>query len=61
MGLARKIGIGLGGSVLLAGAAIFALDWADRAYPPPLDGRLAVSVEVRDADDRRLLRPDDRG
>lgn len=54
MGWARKTGIGLGGSILLIVAAGFALDWADRSYPPPLDGKRAVSVELRDADDRLL-------
>ena len=50
MGWARKTGIGLGLGVLLAGAALYGLDWADRAFPPPLEAAATVSAEVRDAD-----------
>ncbi|MBX3576753.1 MAG: penicillin-binding protein 1C [Rhizobiaceae bacterium] len=34
----------------LAVAIVAALDWADRAFPPPLPERLAVSTEVVDRD-----------
>lgn len=54
MGWLRKTGIGLGGAVLFTALAGFGLEWADRAYPPPLDGKRTVSVEMRDADDRLL-------
>ncbi len=54
MGWAQKTGIVLGGTILLTVAAGLGLDWADRAFPPPLDGKRAVSVEVRDQDDRLL-------
>ncbi|MBB4065024.1 penicillin-binding protein 1C [Gellertiella hungarica] len=54
MGWARKTGIGLGGSILLIVAAGFGLDWADRAFPPPLDAAKVVSTEVRDQNDQLL-------
>ncbi|MBX5049054.1 penicillin-binding protein 1C [Rhizobium lentis] len=51
----HKFAIGSAAGIVLAGAALFALDAADKAYPPPLDKANAVSAEVLDAD-RQLLR-----
>ncbi|MGO8308692.1 penicillin-binding protein 1C, partial [Rhizobium ruizarguesonis] len=39
---------------VLAGAALSALDAADKAFPPPLDRANAVSAEVLDADGQLL-------
>ena len=46
--------IGLGGVAILATAGLFALDAADRAFPPPLAQASAVSAEVFDAEGRLL-------
>ena len=55
MSVRRKLAIGGFGALLLAGASLFALDWADRAYPPPLDKALvSVSPEVLDANGELL-------
>ena len=54
MRLWRKIAIGSAAGILLAGAALFALDAADKAFPPPLDKADLVSAEVLDADGQLL-------
>ncbi|OWV84146.1 penicillin-binding protein 1C [Rhizobium sp. R635] len=54
MGLWRKFAIGSAAGVILAGAALFALDVADRAFPPPLDKADVISAEVLDADGQLL-------
>ncbi|MBY5770260.1 penicillin-binding protein 1C [Rhizobium leguminosarum] len=50
----HKFAIGLAAGIILAGAALFALDAADKAFPPPLDRANAVSAEVLDADGQLL-------
>ncbi|WP_454856205.1 penicillin-binding protein 1C [Rhizobium binxianense] len=54
MRLWHKLAIGTAAGIVLAGAALFALDAADRAFPPPLDKAEAVSPEVLDADGQLL-------
>ncbi|NLS03898.1 penicillin-binding protein 1C [Rhizobium sp. P32RR-XVIII] len=54
MRLWHKLSIGTAAGTILAGAALFALDLADRAYPPPLDKTDAVSAEVLDVDGQLL-------
>ncbi len=49
-----KLCAALLGSALLCVAAMFGLDAADRAYPPPLDKARTVSAEVLDADGQLL-------
>ncbi|MBW9087293.1 penicillin-binding protein 1C [Rhizobium wenxiniae] len=49
-----KFSIGLAACLLLAGAATLGLDWADRAYPPPLENTTVTSREVLDADGELL-------
>ena len=46
----RKAGCLAAGFVLAAGASLFALDRLDKAYPPPLPERLALSKEMVDRD-----------
>jgi penicillin-binding protein 1C len=53
MRLRRKLAIGAAAGIVIAGAALFALDAADKAYPPPLD-KARVSAEVLDADGQLL-------
>ncbi|MGA1802777.1 penicillin-binding protein 1C [Rhizobium sp. HT1-10] len=50
----RTLGIGSSAALLLAVATGFALDAADRAYPPPLAKALVTSAEVLDADGQLL-------
>jgi len=50
----QKLAIGTGAGIFIAGAGLFALDAADRAYPPPLEQAEAVSPEVLDADGQLL-------
>ncbi|MBP2448734.1 penicillin-binding protein 1C [Rhizobium leguminosarum] len=50
----HKFAIGSAAGILLAGAALFALDAADKAFPPPLDRADVVSAEVLDADGQLL-------
>jgi penicillin-binding protein 1C len=50
----HKLWIGTAAGIILAGATLFALDLADRAYPPPIDNADAVSAEVLDADGQLL-------
>lgn len=50
----HKFAIGSAAGIVLAGAALFALDAADKAFPPPLDRANAVSAEVLDADGQLL-------
>ncbi|MET0747172.1 MAG: penicillin-binding protein 1C [Rhizobium sp.] len=50
----RAIGIGTSAALLLALAAGFALEVADKAYPPPLAKALVTSAEVLDADGQLL-------
>ena len=45
-----KFSIGAGACLLLAAGAYAGLEWADRAYPPPLENATVVSREVLDAD-----------
>ena len=54
MRLWHKFAIGAAAGIILAGAALFALDAADKAFPPPLDKANAVSAEVLDADGQLL-------
>ena len=49
-----KLGLGLAVVTLITAAATFALDWADKAYPPPIAQALTVSKEVVDANGRLL-------
>jgi penicillin-binding protein 1C len=49
-----KLSIGVGACLLLAGVTTLGLDWADRAYPPPLDNATITSREVLDADGELL-------
>jgi penicillin-binding protein 1C len=49
-----KLSIGLGACLLLAAGAYAGLEWADRAYPPPLENATTVSREVLDADGELL-------
>ncbi len=46
----RKAGFLAAGLVLAACASLFALDRLDKAYPPPLPERLALSTEMVDRD-----------
>lgn len=50
----QKFAIGTAAGIIIAGAGLFALEAADRAYPPPLDEAEAVSPEVLDADGQLL-------
>lgn len=50
----QKFAIGAAAGVVIAGAGLFALDAADRAFPPPLEQAAAVSPEVLDADGQLL-------
>ncbi|MDO9416765.1 penicillin-binding protein 1C [Pararhizobium sp.] len=54
MPILRKIGIGVSAGILLAGAAVFGFEAADKAFPPPLDQATIVSSEVLDADGQLL-------
>ncbi|RUM03776.1 penicillin-binding protein 1C [Rhizobium chutanense] len=54
MRLWHKFAIGSAAGIVLAGAALFALDAADKAFPPPLDKADQVSAEVLDADGQLL-------
>ena len=54
MRLSRKLAISAASGVVLTGAALVALDAADRAFPPPLDKADTVSSEVLDADGKLL-------
>ena len=54
MRLWHKLAIGTAAGIVLAGAALFALDAADHAFPPPLEKAEAVSPEVLDADGQLL-------
>ncbi len=46
--------IGVGACLILVGAIALGLEWADRAYPPPLENAKVVSREVLDADGELL-------
>jgi penicillin-binding protein 1C len=50
----QKFAIGIAAGIIIAGAGLFALDAADRAYPPPLEQAEAVSPEVLDVDGQLL-------
>ncbi len=50
----QKFAIGTAAGIIIAGAGLFALEAADRAYPPPLDEAEAVSPEVLDANGQLL-------
>ncbi|MBY5710660.1 penicillin-binding protein 1C [Rhizobium leguminosarum] len=50
----HKFAIGSVAGIILAGAALFALDAADGAFPPPLERANVVSAEVLDADGQLL-------
>lgn len=50
----QKFAIGTAAGIVIAGAGLFALDAADRAFPPPLKQAVAVSPEVLDADGQLL-------
>ncbi|RDJ02504.1 penicillin-binding protein 1C, partial [Rhizobium phaseoli] len=54
MRLWRKFAIGSAAGIVVAGAALLALDAADKAFPPPLDKAGMVSPEVLDADGQLL-------
>jgi penicillin-binding protein 1C len=49
-----KLSLGFGACLFAAAGAWIGLDWADRAYPPPLVEAHAVSKEVLDADGQLL-------
>ncbi|NKN38253.1 penicillin-binding protein 1C [Agrobacterium sp. a22-2] len=49
-----KIGSGIAAALALTVGGLFALEAADRAFPPPLDGAGTVSTEVLDADGQLL-------
>ncbi|KQV70276.1 penicillin-binding protein 1C [Rhizobium sp. Root1220] len=53
MRLRRTIAIGAATGILVAGAALFAISAADKAFPPPL-AKATVSAEVLDADGQLL-------
>lgn len=50
----QKFAIRTAAGIFIAGAGLFALDAADRAFPPPLEQAEAVSPEVLDADGQLL-------
>ncbi|MBB3659751.1 penicillin-binding protein 1C [Rhizobium sp. BK650] len=50
----QKFAIGTAAGILIAGAALFALDAADQAFAPPLQMAEIVSPEVLDADGQLL-------
>lgn len=50
----QKFAIGTAAGIIIAGAGLFALQAADRAFPPPLEQAEAVSPEVLDADGQLL-------
>ena len=50
----RRLAIGSAALAALAAAAVVGLDWADRAFPPPLPPTLTVSTEVLDRDGQLL-------
>ncbi len=50
----QRFAIGTAAGIIIAGAGLFALEAADRAYPPPLNEAEAVSPEVLDADGQLL-------
>jgi penicillin-binding protein 1C len=50
----QKFAIGTAAGIIIAGAGLFALDAADRAFPPPLEQAEAVSPEVLDVDGQLL-------
>ncbi len=50
----QKFAIGTATGIIIAGVGLFALDVADRAFPPPLERAEAVSPEVLDADGQLL-------
>lgn len=54
MGKLRVAGLGLAGAAIAATVTLFALDAADRAFPPPLQEAATVSAEVLDADGQLL-------
>jgi penicillin-binding protein 1C len=54
MAIWRKLGIGTAAALVLALAAVFGLDAADKAFPPPLDKANVTSSEVLDADGQLL-------
>ena len=54
MRLWQKFAIGAAAGIIFVGAGLFALDAADRAFPPPLDKASTVSAEVMDADGQLL-------
>ncbi|WEX75515.1 penicillin-binding protein 1C [Sinorhizobium numidicum] len=54
MSIRRKLFIGLPIGLIMAVSAFFALEWADKTFPPPLERTAAVSVEVLDKDGQLL-------
>jgi penicillin-binding protein 1C len=54
MRLWHKFSIGTATGIVFASAALFALDAADKAFPPPLEKAGTVSSEVLDTDDQLL-------
>lgn len=61
--MTRRLAIAFLTLLALTTAGWLALEWADRAYPPPLLERLTVSTEVRDRDGallRAFATPDGR-
>ena len=49
-----KLGLGLAAVTMITAAATFALDWADKAYPPPVEQARSLSPEVVDANGKLL-------
>lgn len=54
MSIGRKLLIAIPVGLLLTGLSVFALDEADRAFPPPLEAAGIVSREVLDVDGQLL-------
>lgn len=54
MGRALRIGVSLAVAAITATASFFALDWADRNYPPPLEDAREISTEILDRDGQLL-------
>lgn len=61
--MTRRLALTFLAALAVAVAGWLGFEWADRAYPPPLPERLAVSTEVRDRDGallRAFATPDGR-
>jgi len=54
MRLWAKLGLGFAAVTIITAASTFALDWADKAYPPPIEQARSLSPEVVDANGKLL-------